>query len=170
MKSDLDAITGRRSIREYTDEAVSRETVGELLAAAMSAPSAADEQPWQFIVIDDPHILENIPSINPLTAGSGHAPVAILVCGDLTLLRTPEFWVQDCAAATENLLLAARAMGLGAVWTGVFPLEDRIRGFQSLFSLPDHIVPFALVPIGHPAEEPPAADRFREDRIHYNGW
>lgn len=166
----LETVLNRRSIRAYTDEPVPRETIERLLAAAMSAPSAADEQPWQFIVIDDPHILENIPGVHPFTPGSGHAPAAVLICGDLSLLRTPGFWVQDCAAAAENLLLAAHGIGLGAVWMAVFPLEDRIRGFRTLFSLPDHIVPFALVPVGHPAEEVPPADRFCEDRIHYNGW
>ncbi len=170
MKTDPDAITGRRSIREYTDEAVSRETVGELLAAAMSAPSAADEQPWQFIVVDDPAILENIPDVGPFIREGKTAPVAVLVCGDLSLTRIPGFWVQDCSAATENLLLAAHANGLGAVWTAVFPMEDRMLGFKNLFSLPDTVMPFALVPIGHPAETPPAEDRFRADRVHYNGW
>ncbi|MDN7025177.1 nitroreductase family protein [Methanoculleus sp. FWC-SCC1] len=166
----LETVLSRRSIRAYTDEPVPRETIEGLLAAAMGAPSAADEEPWQFIVIDDPHILENLPSVHPFTPGSGHAPAAVLICGDLSLLRTPGFWVQDCSAATESLLLAAHAMGLGAVWTAVFPLEDRMLGFRILFSLPDHIIPFALVPIGHPAEEPPTADRFRKERIHYNGW
>ncbi len=166
----LDVIRTRRSIRDYTEEPVPRETVRELLAAAMNAPSAANEQPWQFIVIDDPEILKNIPTISPFIEMSSHAPVAVLVCGDLSLLRTPRFWVQDCSAATENLLLAAHAQGLGAVWTAVYPMEDRILGFRNLFSLPDSVVPFALVPIGHPAETPPTEDRFQGERVHYNVW
>lgn len=168
--STPDTIRRRRSIRKYTDEPVSRETVRELLAAAMSAPSAANEQPWQFIVIDDPGVLANIPTVGPFIREGADAPVAILVCGDLSVFRMPGFWVQDCSAATENLLLAAHERGLGAVWTAVYPMEDRMLGFRNLFSLPDTVIPFALVPIGYPAETPPAEDRFRDDRIHYNGW
>ncbi|RXE57463.1 NADH dehydrogenase [Methanoculleus taiwanensis] len=168
--STPDTIRRRRSIRKYTDEPVSRETVRELLAAAMSAPSTANEQPWQFIVIDDPGVLANIPTVGPFIREGADAPVAVLVCGDLSMLRMPGFWVQDCSAATENLLVAAHERGLGAVWTAVYPIEDRMLGFRNLFSLPDTVIPFALVPIGYPAETPPAEDRFRDDRIHYNGW
>ncbi len=166
----LEAIRTRRSIREYTDQPVSHDAIEELLNAAMNAPSAANEQPWQFIVIDDRNILDRIPTISPYAEMCTRAQVAVLVCADLRLLRMPDFWVQDCAAATENLLLAAHEIGLGAVWTGVYPVEDRVQGFRTLFSLPDHIVPFALVPIGHPASVPSREERDRKDRIHHNTW
>jgi nitroreductase len=166
----LEAILTRRSVREYTDRPISSETVRELLAAAMNAPSAANEQPWHFVVIDDPEILARIPTISPYAQMYTRARTAILVCADLHLLRIPDFWVQDCAAATENLLLAAHARGLGAVWTGIYPMEDRMLGFAALFSLPDHAVPFALVPIGYPAYHPPGEDRYRDDRVHHNAW
>jgi nitroreductase len=166
----LETIRTRRSVREYTDRTVPGEAVRELLAAAMSAPSAANEQPWHFIVIDDPRIISHLPAISPYADRPSCAPVAILVCADLHLRRTPDFWVQGCAAATENLLLAAHAMGLGAVWTGVYPIDDRMLGYRNLFSIPDHVVPFALVTIGHPASQSPPGDRYREDRVHHNRW
>ncbi|KUK60846.1 MAG: NADH dehydrogenase/NAD(P)H nitroreductase, putative [Methanoculleus marisnigri] len=117
-----------------------------------------------FIVIDDPEILSRIPAI------STPAPLAILVCIDLRRPESPDLRVQACAAATENLLLAAHALGLGAVWTAVYPDPDLMLGFTNLFSLPDGIVVLALVTIGYPAVRPPPEDRYREDRVHHNGW
>jgi len=166
----LEAILTRRSVREYTDRPVPNETVRRLLAAAMQAPFASGEEPWHFVVIDDPRILENIPAVSPYAEVRPPAPAAILVCLDLRLPDNPDLRVQGCAAATENLLLAAHALGLGAVWTAVYPDADRMLGFANLFSLPDAVAPFALVTVGYPAARPPPEDRYREDRVHYNGW
>jgi len=98
------------------------------------------------------------------------APLGILVCGDLTLEKSPGYWIVDCAAATENLVLAAHALGLGAVWTGVFPRQERMDGFRRLLKLPDHIMAHSFVPVGFPAEHPPSEDRFQLGRVHRNGW
>jgi nitroreductase len=166
----LEALKTRRSIRKFKSQSVSPELVKELLRAAMFAPSAGNEQPWQFIVVDDRKILDEIPRICPTAAMCRQSPVAVLVCGDASLERYQGFWVQDCSAAVQNLLLAAHAMGLGAVWAGVFPLKERVEGFRRLFNLPEGVTPFALVPLGHPDQEPIPQERYREERVHYNEW
>jgi nitroreductase len=166
----LEAIHTRRSIRKYRDKPVPAELIRELLAAAMSAPSAANEQPWHFVVVTDREILDRIPSINPYAAMAKNAVVAVLVCADLKLEKFPGNWVLDCAAAVQNLLLAAHAKGLGAVWTGIYPDNDRMAGFAHLFKLPENILPHTLVPLGYPAQKLPREDRYKEDRIHYGCW
>lgn len=166
----LEALRTRRSIRNYNVQDVEAELIREILAAGMCAPSAGNEQPWHFIVITEKRILEEIPRISPYAAMARDASVAILICGDLTLERIAGFWVQDCAAATQNMLLAAHALGLGAVWTGIYPMQDRVAGFRELLDIPDTVVPFALIPLGYPAHEPRKEDRFKKERIHYNTW
>lgn len=166
----LEAIKTRRSIRRYTPQLVPEGMIIEVLRAAMSAPSAGDERPWQFVVITDQAILIRISEIHPYAQMAREAPVAVLVCGDLRLEKHPGFWVQDCAAATENLLLAAHAMGLGAVWVGICPVEARIRAFRELLDIPPVVVPFALVPLGYPAERKEGVDRTDPARIHWNRW
>ncbi len=166
----LEAIRTRRSIRRYTPEPVSEETVKVLLEAAMSAPSAGNEQPWHFIVITDRRLLDEIPLFHPYADMLREAQVAILVCGDIERERYKGHWVQDCSAATQNLLLAAHACGLGAVWVGVYPVEERMQRFRKLFGLPAPVTPFALVPLGHPGERIPPVRRFDPARIHSNGW
>ena len=166
----FDAILSRRSIRNYTEQPVSDELTNELLKAAMSAPSAGNEQPWHFVIINQREILDEIPNLHPYSQMLKQAPLAILVCGDATLEKYKGYWVQDCSAATENILLAAQAKGLGAVWLGVYPLEDRIAGLRKLLNIPDHVTPLALVSIGYPAEQKPRSNRFDASRIHNNGW
>lgn len=166
----IEAILTRRSIRKFKQGSIHEETVRVLLEAAMNAPSAGDEQPWQFVVIDDRAVLDEIPLFHPHTAMVKHAPLAILICGDNSLEKYKGFWVQDCSAAVQNLLLAAHALGLGAVWTGFHPMEDRVQGMQRLLGLPAHVIPLALVPLGHPDQPAGRRDRFREDRIHHNRW
>ena len=166
----LEAIHTRRSIRQYKPGVVSDETLREVLAAAMSAPSAGNEQPWHFVVVTDRTALRKIPVIHPYAAMAAHAPAAVLVCGDVGLEVYHGFWVQDCSAATQNILLAAHALGLGAVWCGVHPVPDRVEAFRSLFALPERVIPFALIPLGVPAEAPRPADRFMPDRIHRDNW
>jgi len=166
----MKSILTRRSIRKYTDQPVSDDLIKQILEAAMAAPSAGNEQPWQFIVINDRKILDEIPAIHPYAAMIKEAPMAILVCGDLSKEKYPGYWPVDCAAATENLLIAVNALGLGAVWCGVYPREERMAGMKKLFAIPDGIMPFALIPLGHPAEQKPPADRFDPSRIHHNNW
>lgn len=166
----IEAIRTRRSIRKYKEKPVPEELVRELLAAAMSAPSAGNQQPWHFVVITDPKILSKVETVHPHAAMAGKAPMAILVCGDLSLEKHEGFWVQDCSAAIQNLLLAAHGRGLGAVWTGIYPREPRVVGFRKLCSLPEYVIPLALVVIGYPDQELKPENRYREDRIHRNSW
>jgi nitroreductase len=166
----LDAIFTRRSIRRYERKSVPDELIRTLLEAAMSAPSAGNEQPWQFIVITERRLLDEIPTFHPYADMLREAPVAILVCGDVKLERYKGYWVQDCSAATENLLLAAHAKGLGGVWVGIYPKDDRVLRMQRLLDLPAHVIPLALLPIGFPAERIPPVHRFDATRIHSNGW
>lgn len=166
----LEAIHTRRSIRKYQDKPVPDELIQKILAAAMSAPSANNTQPWHFVVVTDRGLLAEIPKINPNAGMAKDAPLAILVCGDVTVEVAPGYWVVDCSAAVENLLLAAHAVGLGAVWTGVYPRQERIDGFRRLFHLPDNMAGHSLIALGYPAETVPPEDRYKEDRIHHECW
>ena len=166
----LDAIFSRRSIRKYTAEPVTEEQITVLLKAAMAAPSAGNEQAWQFIVIRDRTLLDAVPAFHPYAAMVKQAPAAIVVCGDLSLEKFKGFWSQDCSAAAQNILLAATAQGLGAVWTALHPMADRVAGMRKLLGLPEHIVPLALIPVGHPAEHPGRADRFDAARVRKDRW
>jgi nitroreductase len=166
----IEAIFTRRSIRKYLDKPVPVELVEKLLAAAMQAPSARNQQPWRFVVIDDRAILDEIPGFMPNAAMIAGAPLGILVCGDLALEKSSGYWVVDCSAAAQNILLAAHALGLGAVWTGVYPREKRMEGLRQLIGLPENVMAHSLVVIGYPAEQVQPADRFLPDRIRRNRW
>jgi len=166
----LEAIRTRRSIRKYLDRPVPEELVQTLLAAAMQAPSARNQQPWQFVVIDDGAILAKIPKFMPNAAMAAEAPLAILVCGDLSLEKSPGYWMVDCAAAVENMLLAAHSLGLGAVWCGVYPREKRMESLRQLISLPKNVIAHSLVVLGYAAEQVPAENRYRPERIRRNHW
>jgi nitroreductase len=166
----MDKILSRKSIRQYTAKPVPREVIIEVVHAAMSAPSAGNERPWHFIILTARALLDAIPKFHPYAAMLKQAGVAILVCGDTTLEKHKGYWVLDCAAATENMLLAIHARGLGAVWCGIYPTEDRVLNLRKLLSLPEYVVPFSLVPIGFPAEEIKAGDRFDDSRVHENRW
>jgi len=166
----FEAILTRRSIRKFESKKVSNEMIEKILEAGMNAPSAGNEQSWQFIVINENNILEEIAQKCPHAAMARQASAAILVCGDLTLEKYKGFWPTDCAAAVQNILLAARDLGLGTVWTGAYPIEERVETYRKILNLPENIVPFALIPIGYPAQKFENADRFNADRIHYNKW
>ncbi len=166
----IDAILSRRSIRKFRDDSLPDLVVHELLRAAMSAPSAGNEQPWHFVIIRDKQTLQKISEVHPHSRMLQEAPVAILICGDMELERHKGFWVQDCSAATENLLIAAIAKDLGAVWLGVYPREDRVDGLKKLLGIPNSVIPFALIPLGYPAEDKPKEDRYDIDRIHLEKW
>lgn len=166
----MEAILSRRSIRQYTSKPVSREVVREILEAAMSAPSAGNERPWHFVILTDRAILDEIPKFHPYSAMLKQASAAILVCADPVLEKHKGYWVLDCAAASENILLAAHAKGLGGVWCGVYPNEDRVQNLKKLLHLPEQITPFSLIPLGFPAEIKDAPDRFDGSRVHDNRW
>jgi nitroreductase len=166
----LEAIRTRRSIRAFVDRAVPEELVQKLLAAAMQAPSARNQQPWHFIVIDDRTLLAKIAEFMPNASMAAAAPLAILVCGDLDLEKSPGYWMVDCAAAVENMLLAAHGLGLGAVWCGVYPRDQRMDGLRRLAGLPKNVIAHSLVVLGYAAEKVPAEDRYRLQRVRRNHW
>ncbi len=166
----MDAIFSRRSIRKYTKEAVPEDIINQLLEAAMSAPSAGNEKLWHFIVVNDRQILDEIPKYHPYADALRQAPLAIVVCGDLNLEILEGFWLQDCSAATENMLIAAQAKGLGAVWLAIYPRQERVVVIQKLLGLPSHIIPLCVVAIGYPAEKKSSENRFDPSRIHQNVW
>lgn len=162
----LEAIHTRRSIRKFTDKPVDDETLREILAAAMAAPSAGNQQPWRFVIVRDRNLLEGVAKVNQYAAMAPRAPLGVLVCGDTKAEKYPGYWVIDCAAAVQNLLLAAHALGLGAVWTGVHPNQDRVAGMTRLFGVPAGVIPHSFIPIGWPAEQKKPEDRFRQDFVH----
>lgn len=136
----------------------------------MAAPSAGNEQPWQFIVIRERAMLDKVPDVHPYASMMREAQAAVLVCGDLSLGKHEGYWVQGCSAATQNLLLAVQAEGLGGVWLGVYPRKPRMKAIKELFGLPDHAVPFSLIAIGYPAEQKGPSDRYKPERIHNERW
>lgn len=166
----IQAILTRRSIRAYTDQAVGEDVIEDLLRAAMAAPSAGNQQPWHFVVIDDRATLDAIPKFHPYSQMLKQAPLAVVVCGDRGKEGLQAYWPQDCSAATENLLLAAHARGLGAVWLGVYPDEDRVGRTRELLGIPQDVTPFCVIAIGHPAEQKGPAERYDASRVHRNRW
>lgn len=162
----LSALHSRRSIRKYTEAPVSDEETRILLDAAMIAPSAGNAQPWHFVVIRDREALKKIADFHPYAGMAAKAPLGITICGDTSLEKYPGFWVQDCAAATQNMLLAATGLGLGSVWTGIYPVEDRVKAFRSLLKLPESVIALALVLLGHPVTPPESKSRFKAERVH----
>jgi nitroreductase len=166
----LESIFSRRSVRLYSPKPVPKDVINEILKAGMCAPSAGNERPWHFIVLTERALLDEIPKFHPYSGMLKQAHAAILVCGEVALEKHKGYWVLDCAAATQNMLLAAHAKGLGSVWCGVYPTEDRVANLQKLLALPETIVPFSLLPLGFPAEIKQAPDRFDAARVHENGW
>ena len=164
------AILSRRSIRKYTDEPISDDDVKALLTAAMHAPSAVNEQPWHFVIIKDRRILEQVSRLSPTAPMVRYAAIAIAVCADTNREKFPGLWALDCSAATENILLEATGRKLGAVWTAVYPFDERVKGIKELLNLPTNVIPLCIIPIGHPAETPAPVDRFNLSCIHHDTW
>ena len=162
-------IMTRTSIRKYTDQPVSKTDIETLLRAGMAAPTAVNRQPWHFVVVTDKSKLKE------LSGGRGgmleHCALAIVVCGNMEKTmqgKGQEFWIQDCSAATENILLAANALGLGAVWTGGYPMDERVASISKALKLPETIIPLCTIVIGHPAESPTPKDKWKPENISYN--
>lgn len=163
-------ILTRRSIRKFENKPISQEIITSIFQAAMSAPSAGNRQPWEFILIQDRKILDKIPDFHPYSKMVLEAPLAIVVCAVMERTDERNFWPQDCAAASQNILLAAHALGLGSVWCGIYPVDDLVKKFRKLLKLPKDVVPVSLIPIGYPAETKGPSDRYEEKRIHYDRW
>lgn len=169
----INNIMTRVSVRNFTGEKISDEQIETLLRAGMAAPSAINKQPWAFVVIKDEAMLAKLGEALPYSRCSNKPAIAIIPCGDLSKAIPGEmagFWINDVSAATENILLAAHAMGLGAVWTGLHPDMNRAKMVQEMLGMPEHIIPLCIVPIGIPAENPDVKDKFNTDNIHYNAW
>jgi nitroreductase len=166
----LDSIFSRKSVRAYTDAPVSTEQVETLLKAAMAAPSGRNQQAWRFVVVRDQATKEKLAvGFNKMIA---KAPVVIVVCGQIANEEGEpnNNWTADCAAATENLLLAAEAIGLGAVWTASYPYEDRMTPAIEALALPDNVRPYCVVPVGYPAGDDKPKDKWKPENIHYDKW
>lgn len=166
----LQAIFTRRSVRHFTTRPVEPAQVETLLRAAMSAPSSGNAQPWEFAVIDERAVLDEIAAFHASGAVVQEAQMGILVCGAPAREKNPGRWVMDCANATQNMLLAAHAIGLGAVWLGIYPDPRRMEGMTRVMCLPEGVISVALVALGYPAETPAQVDRFDPQRVHYNHW
>ena len=169
----INTIMTRTSVRQYTEEPVSEAQIETLLRAAMAAPSAADVRPWSFVVVKERAMLDSIPMHIREARPVGRSQVAITICGDMQRAfegETRNYWIEDTSAATENLLIAAHAMGLGAVWCGVYPQSEKVRYMRELLQLPEYIVPMGIVAIGHPAESPEPKDKWDPERVHVNVW
>jgi len=163
----LEVIMNRKSVRDYSERPVTDRDIQTLLRAGMAAPSGRDIRPWEFIVVTDREILKGMAGELPTARMLAKAPAAIIVCGDSI---QSFYWYLDCAAATQNILLAAEALGLGAVWTASYPYEDRMAVVNKYINLPDPILPLVVIPIGYPVGKQSAKDKFDEQKIHYNVW
>jgi len=166
----IQAILTRRSIRKFLGKKIPEEITTKLLEAAMYAPSARNTQSWHFIVINKRDILDKLPHVHPYAEMCYEASLAILVCGDTNIENLEGYVALNCAAATQNILLAAHDLGLGSVWLGVYPRKERMEPISKLFGLPQNIIPVSLVVIGYPAEQISKPERFKQDKIHFNTW
>jgi len=166
----MDPVMSSRTVREFTDQPVSDDMLQDLLKTAMSASSAGDQRPWHFVVIRDLKTREWMEEALPEAFMVTQAPLSILLCGDLSYQKHVGFWALDCAAATENIVIGADHLGLGAIWLGIYPIEGRVQQFRTVLNLPKKITPFSLVVVGYPAERRRNEERYIPSRIHYDGW
>lgn len=166
----MEDLMKRRSIRKYSNEPIEREVIDQILSAADAAPCARGLRSWHFVVIDDRSILDSIPNFHRYSKMILGAPLAILVCGDTSVEPNEGYWVQNCSAAAENILIAATSSGLGSVWLGVYPRKTRMDGILSLIELPEHIVPFSILVLGKSLEEKEPHGQYDPSRVHWNEW
>jgi nitroreductase len=174
MKSDfLEILHERKSVRQYSDQKVTEEQLETLVRAGMAAPSAVNRQPWFFFAINDRVLLDELGNRLPYAKMLLQAPAAIVVCGNMERALDAwqqEFWIQDCSAATQNTLLAAESMGLGSVWTAVYPATDRIEIVRKVLILPSHLIPLNVLPIGYPDGPQRAKDKWKPENMMWNKW
>ncbi|ADQ15152.1 nitroreductase family protein [Halanaerobium hydrogeniformans] len=166
----MEEIFKRRSIREYQAKNIEKEKIEKLIKAGVAAPSAGNQQPWHFIVVQNRESLNKIAEIHPHAKMLKEAPLAIAVCADLSNLKYEDYWVQDCAAATQNILLEAEALDLGGVWLGVYPDQEKENPLRELFELPENIKLLSIVSLGYPAEEKSPSDRYSKNIVHSKSW
>lgn len=167
----FDGILTRRSIRSFKKKSIDDAIISDLLKAAVSAPSAGNQQPWHFIVLSDKKVLEQVSCFLPNGKMLADADKGICVCGDLSAEKYKGYWMVDCSAATQNILLAAHHFGIGSCWLGVYPRENRVKNLSQFFKTPKYIVPFSVVALGYSDELGGCVDdRLSLLRIHYNCW
>jgi nitroreductase len=165
----IEAIMSRRSIRIYAKRKIPDETITKLLKLAMNAPSAHNRQPWHFIVVENQKTLKKVTEYHPYSKMLEQASHAIIVLADNNIQKT-DFWIHDCSAATENILIAAHSIGLGAVWLGVHPSEKLIEDTKTLFEIPKNVTPLSIISLGYPYETKPPRKNYNPERIHKNKW
>jgi nitroreductase len=173
MNDTLKTIFSRKSVRSYKNDPVSKEKLEMLIKAGMAAPTAVDKRPWEFIVVTDRKILQELTDALPFAKMASSAAAAIIVGCDVRKQwggMDSDYWIMDCSAATENILLAAESMGLGAVWTAVYPEDSRIRAVRQILGMPSHIVPLNLIPLGVPSVREKPKDKYDPKQIHWNKW
>ena len=181
--SALDVIMTRTSIRNFTGDPVSKEQLETILKAGMAAPTAMNGQPWRFVVVTDKDKIASVFGAGPRNSMFTTAGAVIVVCGQTTAMRKPfgqpdgpeteqpnMFWYEDCSAAAENILLAAHALGLGAVWTAGYPAQERIAPIAAALGIPEKVVPLCIIPVGVPAESPAPKDKWKPENIHWEQW
>lgn len=168
----LSLIHSRKSVRKFTPEPVSKEDLITIMKAGMAAPSGHDARPWSFIALTDRNTMMLLRKELEWARALDYSPAAIVVCGDMNKVdkRNPEFWITDTSAATQNMLLAIEAMGLGGVWSTLYPGEDRMAYTRKVLNLPEHIMPMCIIPIGHPTGVEKPKDKFDEKNIHWEKW
>lgn len=166
-KAVLENIAERKSVRKYLNRSVEEDKIDAMVKAGMAAPSGMDRRPWEFVVVTDRVVLDSMAAKLPYAKMLTGAPLAIVVCGDTT---RSSYWYLDCSAATQNVLLAAETLGLGAVWTAAYPYEDRIDVVRQNTGLPEHIVPLCVIPIGYPDGPQKVKDKFDPQRVHRNKY
>lgn len=168
----LNNIATRASVRQFTDQIVDKTTLETIIRAGMSAPSAVNKQPWAFVVVTDRSVLDSLENVHP-HANLKTATAAIIVCGDMKKALdgvAREYWVQDCSAATQNILLAAHALGLGAVWCGVHPSPERVADVSRVLGLPESVTPLNVITMGYPAAQVQPKDKWQPENVHYQQW
>jgi len=164
----IDVIFARRSIRKYTDQAISEEDIKKLLEAGMAAPSSSNRKPWHFVVVQDRETLKKLAEAHPYGKMLNEAAAAMAVCGDTEI--SPDYWVQDCSASTENILIAIAALGLGAVWLGCHPRKERVAAIKEILHIPEHVGVLSLISIGHPGEKKEPRTQYDKSRVHHEKW
>ena len=181
--SALDVIMSRTSIRSFTGEPVSKEQLETILKAGMAAPTAMNGQPWRFVVVTDKEKIAQVFASGFRGEMFTQAGAVIVVCGQTTQMGRPfgqpdapeqempnMFWYEDCSAAAENILLAVKALGLGAVWTAGYPAEERIAPIAAALGIPENVKPLCIIPVGVPAENPEPKDKWKPENIHWEQW
>ena len=167
----MNELFNRVSVRDYIDAKVESDKIDLMLKAAMHAPSAMNQQAWEFIVVDDKDTIRALSKVSPYGGPVAKAPLAIVVLGNRDNMKVPQMWEQDLGACVENLMLGATSVGLGSVWIGIAPLRERLNAITDMFDLTENLMPFAIVAVGYPKEKPvPHDDRFDRNKVHYNGY